>query len=99
MLESVLGGNETSEIKLELFKRNRKDNKAENYQQIINALKDAGSKVGLLKKEDPKGEFVTSFLSLMEQSNLETFDISRGIELALTTKEPDELVRKPIHIR
>ncbi|CCI42093.1 unnamed protein product [Albugo candida] len=91
MLESVLGGNETSEIKLELFKRNRKDNKAENYQQIINALKDAGSKVGLLKKEDPKGEFVTSFLSLMEQSNLETFDISRGIELALTTKEPDEL--------
>lgn len=96
MLESVLGGNETSEIKLELFKRNRKDNKAENYQQIINALQDAGSKVGLLKKEDPKGEFVTSFLSLMEQSNLETFDVSRGIELALTTKEPDELVRKPI---
>ena len=94
MLESVLGGNEYSEIKLELLKRNRKDNKADNYQKIINALNDAGTKVGLLKKEDPKGDFAASFLSLVNQSNLETFDIAKGIELALTIKEPDELVSR-----
>ncbi|TMW55175.1 hypothetical protein Poli38472_013937 [Pythium oligandrum] len=91
MLEAILGGNETSEIKLQLLKRNKADGNAENYKIITDALKESGKKVGMLTKEDPQGDLVNTFRKALEETQLEQVDVTKGIELALTVKEPEEI--------
>lgn len=91
MLESILSGNDSSDVKLVLLKRNKADNNAENYKIITDALKESGKKVGVLTKESPQGELVTSFQKALDDTKLEQVDVTKGIEIALSVKEPEEL--------
>lgn len=91
MLETILSGNETSDVKLVLLKRNKADNNAENFQTLTDALRASGEKVGVLAKESPQGELVTSFQKALDDTKLEQVDASKGIEIALSVKEPEEL--------
>lgn len=91
MLESILSGNDSSDVKLVLLKRNKADNNAENYKIITDALKESGEKVGVLTKESPQGELVTSFQKALDDTKLEQVDVTKGIEIALSVKELEEL--------
>lgn len=91
MLESILGSNEGSDVKLVLLKRNKADSNAANFATITDALKALGGKVGVLTKESPQGELVTSFQKALADTKLEQVDVTKGIEAALSVKEPEEL--------
>jgi nucleosome binding factor SPN SPT16 subunit len=91
MLEAIQDGNANSTVKLELLKRNKADNNAENYKTIVDALRASGGKVGVLSKESPQGELVATFNKALEESQLEQVDVSKGIELALSVKEHEEM--------
>lgn len=91
MLEAILGGNERSEVKLELLKRNKGDNNAANYKILMDAVKESGAKVGVLTKEDPQGELVASFKKELEATGVEQVDVTKGIEMALSIKAPEEI--------
>src|SRR5690349_6466062 len=91
MLESILSGNDSSDVKLVLLKRNKADGNAENYKIITDALKESGEKVGVLTKESPQGELVTSFQKALDDTKLKQVDVTKGIEIALSVKEPEEL--------
>jgi len=99
MLEAIQDGNATSEIKLELLKRNKADMNKENYELLINAIKNSnnGKRVGLLTKEAPEGELVQLFQNNIKASGIETIDVAKGIECALRTKESVELVSRCIN--
>lgn len=91
MLEAILPGNETSEVKLELLKRNKADGNAANYAIMMEAIKQSGAKVGVLTKEDPQGELVNAFNSALKDTAVEQVDVTKGIEAALSVKETEEL--------
>jgi nucleosome binding factor SPN SPT16 subunit len=91
MLEAIQGEVENSEIKMELLKRNKADGNAENYKQLIDAMKNSGEKVGILVKEDPQGDLVVGFKKALEESKLEQIDVTKGIETALCVKEEAEI--------
>lgn len=91
MLESILSGNDSSDVKLVLLKRNKADGNAENYKTLSDAIKQSGDKVGVLSKESPQGELVTSFQKALDDTKLEQVDVTKGIEAALSVKEPEEL--------
>ncbi|KAJ0407686.1 hypothetical protein ATCC90586_001868 [Pythium insidiosum] len=91
MLEAIQGGNDSSEVKLELLKRNKADNNAENFKILADALKQSGSVVGMLTKENPQGELVASFNEVVKQTGLQQVDVSKGIEIAICVKEAEEL--------
>lgn len=91
MLEAILPGNETSDVKLVLLKRNKADGNAANYAIMMDAIKQSGAKVGVLTKEDPQGELVNAFNKALKEIEIEQVDVTKGIETALSVKETDEL--------
>ncbi len=95
MLESILEGNKTSDVKLEILKRNKADDNKENFEKIKIMLKSSrnGKKLGVLTKEEPQGDLVKSFSKELQATEMEQVDISRGIESALSVKDSDEGVR------
>lgn len=91
MLEAILGGNEKSDVKLELLKRTKGGGNEEAFQTLTEAIKQSGSKVGMLPKENPQGDFVTSFKKAVSELEIEQVDVTKGIESALAVKEAEEL--------
>ncbi|KAF1331979.1 Fact complex subunit spt16, partial [Globisporangium splendens] len=91
MLESILSGNDSSDVKLVLLKRNKADGNAENYKILTDAIKESGEKVGVLTKESPQGDLVASFQKALDDTKLEQVDVTKGIEIALSVKEEEEL--------
>ncbi|KDO29493.1 hypothetical protein SPRG_06033 [Saprolegnia parasitica CBS 223.65] len=93
MLEAIQEGNATSDIKLELLKREKADGNKANYETLIKALQGsgAGKRLGVLAKENPEGDLVQLFLKEVEAAAFEKVDVSKGIEAALRIKATEEL--------
>ncbi|OQR85010.1 FACT complex subunit SPT16 [Achlya hypogyna] len=93
MLEAIQDGNATSDIKLELLKRDKTDGNKANYETLIKAIQASGDgkRVGTLAKENPEGELVQLFLKEVDTAGFEKIDVSKGIEAALRIKATEEL--------
>ncbi|RLN61831.1 hypothetical protein BBJ29_003855 [Phytophthora kernoviae] len=91
MLEAVAKENASSDVKLELLKRNKADGNKANFKVLTDAIQQSGAKVGVLSKENPLGELVASFKKALTAAETEQVDISKGIETVLTVKETEEL--------
>ncbi|RHZ23087.1 hypothetical protein DYB31_011747, partial [Aphanomyces astaci] len=93
MLEAILGGNDTSDVKLELLKRDKTDGNKANYAALIAAIEadSVKKRVGVLAKESPDGDFVQLFQKEVDAAGMDKIDISKGIECALRVKAPEEL--------
>ncbi|ETV75693.1 hypothetical protein H257_10081 [Aphanomyces astaci] len=93
MLEAILGGNDTSDVKLELLKRDKTDGNKANYAALIAAIQadSVKKRVGVLAKESPDGDFVQLFQKEVDAAGMDKIDISKGIECALRVKAPEEL--------
>ncbi|CAH0492402.1 unnamed protein product [Peronospora farinosa] len=91
MLEVVAQANLSSDITLELLKRNKADKNKANFTVLIDAIKASGPKTGVLTKENPLGELVASFKKELEATKVEQVEIGKGIEMVLTVKESEEL--------
>ncbi|ETW06799.1 hypothetical protein H310_02951 [Aphanomyces invadans] len=93
MLEEILDGNTTSDVKLELLKRDKTDGNKSNYATLIAAIQAdcVKKRIGVLTKESPEGDLVAHFMSEVDAAGLEKIDISKGIECALRVKAPEEL--------
>ncbi|KAF1789227.1 Creatinase/Aminopeptidase P/Spt16, N-terminal [Phytophthora cactorum] len=91
MLEAVAKENATSDVKLELLKRNKADGNQANFKILTDAIKASGAKTGVLTKENPLGELVASFKKALEATDVEQVEVGKGIETVLTVKETEEL--------
>ncbi|ETI42874.1 hypothetical protein L917_11580 [Phytophthora nicotianae] len=91
MLEAVAQENATSDVKLELLKRNKADGNVANFKVLTDAIKASGAKTGVLTKENPLGELVASFKKALEATDVEQVEVGKGIETVLTVKESEEL--------
>ncbi|KAE8900767.1 FACT complex subunit spt16 [Phytophthora fragariae] len=92
MLEAVAREGASSDVKLELLKRNKADGNQANFQVLTDAVKAAGPKTGVLSKENPLGELVASFKKALEAADgVQQLDVSKGLEAVLTVKESEEL--------
>ncbi|TDH70074.1 hypothetical protein CCR75_006373 [Bremia lactucae] len=91
MLEAVAHENAMSSIQLRLLKRNKVDHNKANFKLLLEAMEASGPKTGVLRKENPVGELVTTFQSALNHSTLEQVDVTRGLETVLMIKEPQEL--------
>ncbi|KAF0682668.1 Aste57867_25227 [Aphanomyces stellatus] len=93
MLEDILSGNESSDVKLELLKRDKTDGNKANYAALIQAMQtdSAKKRLGVLSKETPEGDLVQLFLKEIDAAGFEKIDIAKGIECALRVKAPEEL--------
>lgn len=91
MLEAVAKENALSWVKLKLLKRNKADGNTSNFTVLTNAIQASGTKTGVLSKENPLGELVSSFNKALKALDVEQLDVSKGIEMVLTIKETEEL--------
>ncbi|KAL3670335.1 hypothetical protein V7S43_004646 [Phytophthora oleae] len=91
MLEAVAKENASSDVKLELLKRNKADGNQANFKVLTDAIKASGAKTGVLTKENPLGELVASFKKALEATEVEQVEVGKGIETVLTVKENEEL--------
>ncbi|CAK4071914.1 unnamed protein product [Aphanomyces euteiches] len=93
MLEEILDGNDSSDVKLELLKREKADGNKANYEKLIQAIQADSIKkrLGVLAKENPEGDLVQSFVKEVDAAGFEKIDISKAIECALRVKAPEEL--------
>ncbi|OWZ17375.1 FACT complex subunit SPT16 [Phytophthora megakarya] len=91
MLEAVAKENASSDVKLELLKRNKADGNQANFQILTDAVKASGPKTGVLTKENPLGELVVTFKKALEATDVEQVEVGKGIETVLTVKENEEL--------
>ncbi|OQS01925.1 FACT complex subunit SPT16 [Thraustotheca clavata] len=91
MLEAIQDGNATSEIKLELLKRDKSDGNKANYDKILQAIQATGKRLGVIAKENPEGDLVQNFMKEVDASGMEKIDIAKGIEAALRIKASEEM--------
>lgn len=65
----------------------------ENFHVLINAIrKNGGKKVGSVFKTSYAGDFVPSFINLVESSQLEKVEIGPALSAVLAVKDEEELV-------
>lgn len=78
-----------SSIELKVLTREKSDKDAANYSELIKAIKAAGAtKVGVVKKDKPKGPFANRFMSLLSKdSDLEVVDCAIGLASAMSVKD------------
>lgn len=93
MLEAIQGGNEASNIKVQLLKRNKADGNKQNIENIIELIKANENviKVGSLLKENPLGDTASQFNDALEEAKLERVEIGKGLELCISAKEESEI--------
>ncbi|KAG7385750.1 FACT complex subunit SPT16 [Phytophthora pseudosyringae] len=91
MLEVVAKENASSDVQLELLKRNKADGNQANFKVLTDAIRASGAKTGVLTKEKPLGELVASFKKALEATDVEQVEVGKGLETVLTVKENEEL--------
>ena len=64
----------------------------ENFNALLGNVRKAGNKIGSVMQMELKGQFIQSWLSCVDQSQLEKVDITAGISLLLSVKDDNEIV-------
>lgn len=98
-LETFLLNSETSKninsiINLHIIKKTKDEGQnRENMNVLINAIrKNNGKKVGSLYKNEYNGNFIPSFMDMIDNNQLEKYEISSALGLFLAVKDETELV-------
>ena len=92
-LESSLAKNSSSISFSCLHKTKDVGMNRENFNSLLSSIrKTGGNKIGTFLQLELKGAFIQSWLSCIEQSQLEKVEISKGISLLLSVKDDAELV-------
>ena len=93
IIRDSLQSNATMNINV-LEKTKDEGQNREHLNALINVVrKGSGRKLGSLFKDKHLGNFIPSWLSVIEQSQLETFEISPALSLFLAVKDPSAQVR------
>lgn len=92
LLEPLQGG----KIPVELLVKGKDEavNK-KNFEDVIEAMRQAGKKVGVFTKEAPRGPFVEEWKKIFEpaKAEFEEIDASLDVSNLLSIKDEQELVR------
>lgn len=64
----------------------------ENFNILLGNVRKSGNKIGSIMQMELKGPFIQSWLSCVDQSQLEKVDITAGISLVLSIKDDAEIV-------
>jgi FACT complex subunit SPT16 len=82
-------------IPLEILKRTKdEETNKKTFATVIDAIKSAGKKVGVLAKDKFQGKFMAEWGDAYKsaKSDLEEIDVSAGIAMALSVKDEEEQV-------
>jgi nucleosome binding factor SPN SPT16 subunit len=94
LLEGSLGSNATSPISFNVLKRSKDEamNK-ENMTKLVNVIrKGGGNKIGSIFKAEYHGTFIPSWLTMIDENQLEKIDVATSIGLYLSVKDEAEMV-------
>lgn len=88
----VITTDKEAKIPVEIIPIDKEDNKP-NIKKLINAIKASskGRTIGILKKEKPTGDFISSWLKELDQLDFEQQDVASGFSELLAVKDAKEL--------
>lgn len=83
----------SSTIQLHFLEKSKDDGQnRENFHELLNAVrKGNGKKIGCLFKEKSAGSFIPQWMDMIDQSQLEKFEINSSLGLFLAIKEEAEV--------
>ena len=91
----------TSSMSINVLEKTKDEGQnRENLNALINVVRrGGGKKLGGLMKDKYNGAFIPSWLSVIEQSQLEIFEINTALGLFLSVKDEAEQVRDIVGLR